>query len=88
MWRMVDVTADLDRVRVRAEGRVVAEHARLWARGTTVTDPAHVETAARLRKQFQHPRPVLAAEDELVRDLGDYDRAFGLSGLASEGEVS
>ncbi len=44
--RIVDVTADLDRVRVRAEGRVVADHARVWARGTTITDPAHVETAA------------------------------------------
>ena len=76
--RIVDVAADLDRVRVRAEGRIVAEHTRLWARGTTVTDPAHVQTAARLRTQFQHPRPASAADD-LVRDLADYDRAFGLA---------
>jgi hypothetical protein len=76
---MVDVTADLDRVRVRAEGRVVAEHVRVWARGTTITDPAHVETAARLRKQFQQPHAV-AAGDDLVRDLADYDHAFGLTG--------
>ncbi len=54
--RMVDVAADLERVRVRAEGRIVAEHARVWARGTTITDPAHVQTAAWLRKQFQQPR--------------------------------
>jgi Helix-turn-helix domain of resolvase len=81
--RMVDVTADLDRVRVRAEGRVVAEHVRVWARGTTITDAAHVETAARLRKQFQQPRAV-AAGDDLVRDLGDYDRAFGLSDLLTD----
>ena len=33
--RMVEVAADLDRVRVRAEGRVVAEHTRVWARGST-----------------------------------------------------
>jgi uncharacterized protein (DUF427 family) len=46
---MVDVTADLDRVRVRADGRIVADHARAWARGTTITDPAHVEQAALLR---------------------------------------
>jgi transposase len=77
--RMVDVAADLDRVRVRAEGRIVAEHPRVWARGTTVTDPAHVETAARLRKQYQQPRAVAAAGDDLIRDLGDYDRAFGLN---------
>jgi hypothetical protein len=81
--RMVDVAADLDRVRVRCEGRVVAEHARVWARGTTLTDPVHVETAAWLRKQLQQPRAVAAAGDDLaqdlVRDLSDYDRAFGLT---------
>jgi Helix-turn-helix domain of resolvase len=76
--RMVDVSADLERVRVRAEGRVVAEHTRVWARGTTVTDPAHVQTAAALRKRFQQPR-TSAAGDDLARDLGDYDRAFGLA---------
>lgn len=79
--RMVDVAADLDRVRIRAEGRIVAEHHRVWARGMTITDPAHVQTAAWLRKQFQQPRAVAAsgtAGDDLVRDLGDYDRAFGL----------
>ena len=77
--RMVDVAADLERVRVRAEGRIVAEHVRVWARGTTVTDPAHVEAAAWLRKQFQQPRAVVSSGDDLVRDLSDYDRAFGLA---------
>ncbi|MGI8625987.1 MAG: hypothetical protein ACR2J5_05365 [Geodermatophilaceae bacterium] len=33
-------------------------HARVWARGTTITDPAYVEVAAWLRKQFQQPRAV------------------------------
>jgi hypothetical protein len=77
--RLVDVSADLERVRVRAGGRLVADHARLWARGTTVTDPAHVQAAALLRKQFQQPRPVRGVDD-LHRDLADYDRAFGLTG--------
>ena len=76
--RMVDVTADLDRVRVRCEGRIVAEHVRVWARGTTVTDPVHVQTAAWLRKQYQQPRVVAADGQDLNRDLADYDRAFGL----------
>ena len=76
--RMVDVSADLDRVRVRLDGRIVADHARVWARGATVTDPAHVETARGMREQFQQPRPGPA--DDLHRDLADYDRAFGLSG--------
>jgi Mu transposase, C-terminal domain/Helix-turn-helix domain of resolvase len=77
--RMVDVAADLERVRVRCEGRIVAEHDRVWARGITVTDPAHVQTAAWLRKQFQQPRAVVSDLDDLVRDLGEYDRAFGLT---------
>ena len=79
--RLVDVSADLERVRVRAGGRIDADHSRVWARGTTITDPAHVEIAARLRTQFQQPRPVHLADD-LTRDLGDYDRAFGLTGEA------
>ena len=83
---MVDVAADLERVRVRCEGRIVSEHTRVWARGTTLTDPAHVETAAWLRKQFQQPRPVAAAGDDLSRDLADYDRAFGLHDSASDGD--
>jgi hypothetical protein len=76
--RMVEVAGDLDRVRVRAGGRLVAEHPRVWARGTTITDPAHVEEAARLRKQFQQPRTAAGAAEDLTRDLSDYDRAFGL----------
>jgi hypothetical protein len=76
--RLVDVTADLDRVKVKAGGRIVADHARVWARGSTITDPAHVETARQLREQFQQPRQVHPIDD-LTRDLADYDRAFGLS---------
>lgn len=81
--RMVDVAADLDRVRVSLEGRVVGDHARVWARGTTVADPEHVATARSLREHFHQPRAV--ADDDLARDLADYDRAFGLT---SDGEVA
>ncbi|MBG6109069.1 hypothetical protein IWX88_002740 [Frigoribacterium sp. CG_9.8] len=77
--RLVDVTADLERVRVRLGGRVITEHARVWARGSTITDAAHVATARRLREQFQSPRAI-TIDDELTRDLADYDRAFGLTG--------
>jgi transposase len=77
--RMVDAHADLDRVEVRLDGRLVAEHPRVWARGLTITDTGHVATAARLRQQFQQPRSQ-AADEGLVRDLADYDRAFGLEG--------
>jgi hypothetical protein len=75
--RLVDVTADLDRVRARTDGAVVADHARVWARGSTVTDPGHAAAARRLRREYQQPaRP--ASAGDLVRDLADYDRAFGL----------
>ena len=55
--RFVDVTADLARVEVRHEGRLVAAHDRVWARGMTITDPAHVAAAKVLREQYQQPRP-------------------------------
>ena len=76
--RKIDISADLDHVRVRLGDWMVAEHHRAWTRQATITDPAHVETAARLREQFQTPRPVTAADDGLIRDLADYDRAFGI----------
>ena len=44
---------------------------------TNLTDPAHVQAAAALRHQFQAGSPP-AAGDQLVRDLADYDRAFGV----------
>jgi hypothetical protein len=81
--RFVDVSADLSRVEVRQEGRLVAVHDRVWARGMTLTDPVHVAAAKMLREQFQRPRPA-SPDEAMVRDLADYDRAFGLIG----GEVA
>jgi transposase len=91
--RFVDVTADLSRVEVRHEGRLVAAHDRLWARGMTITDPVHVAAAKVLREEFQRPRHPVDPDDVLVRDLADYDRAFGLidGGLTedlTDGEVA
>jgi hypothetical protein len=83
--RIVDVSGDLDRVAVRADGRMVADHTRVWARGRTITDPAHVRTARRLREEFRQPRPPDPAIG-LARDLADYDRAFGL--VTGDGEVA
>lgn len=77
----VDVAADLDTVRVRHGGRLVADHPRRWARGMTVTDPAHVSAAAALRHAYQHTDPHQGSRSEaagLVRDLTDYDKAFGI----------
>ena len=76
--RFVDVTADLAKVEVRHEGRLVAVHDRVWARGQTIADLAHVAAAKVLREQYQRPRPAADPDAGLVRDLADYDRAFGL----------
>lgn len=65
--RFVDVTADLTRVEVRHEGRFVAAHERAWARGMTITGPAHVTAAKVLREQFQPPRPAAVEHEGLVR---------------------
>lgn len=54
----------------------------------TITDPAHVAAAKHLREQYQQPRPATDPHDGLVRDLADYDRAFGLveTALVGTGE--
>jgi transposase len=79
--RRVELAADLDRVRVWCDGRLVADHARCWARHQTLSDPAHLQAAARLR----HQRAALGATDARhdvdqvqLRCLADYDAAFGL----------
>ena len=81
----MEVTADLDRVKTRADGCLVADHVRAWARSTTVTDPVHLQTARRLRNDYR--KPGAAGEpDDLSRDLADYDRAFGLG--TADGQVA
>lgn len=86
--RLVDVTASPTRVTVTCDGALVAEHARSWAGGATVTDPAHVATAKVLRRDYWDARrqaetdarqrgrsgPVHEVER---RRLGDYDALFG-----------
>ena len=76
--RMVDVVTDLERVVVRLDGRVVADHPRSWGNALTITDPVHVVAAARLREAFQQPRTVPVETAVVLRDLADYDIAFGV----------
>ncbi|MFC0316186.1 IS21 family transposase [Gordonia phosphorivorans] len=73
----VDVSADLETVKVRHGGRLIAVHQRRWARHMVVADPEHVAIAGTLRTAFQQPVTRPEAET-MVRDLADYDRAFGL----------
>jgi transposase len=76
--RRVELAADLDRVRAVCDGQLVADHARCWARHQTLSDPAHLEAAARLRRdRAARPRPV--SDEVELRCLADYDAAFGLN---------
>jgi transposase len=75
--RRVEVTADLDRVRVWCDGRLVADHERCWARHQTISDPDHLDAAARLRAEHRSVTRDEPAEVQL-RCLADYDTAFGL----------
>jgi transposase len=81
--RRVEVVADLDAVREFSEGRLVADHARSWARHQTVTDPAHAQAAAVLRREHrQHlaARALRPAETDVEqRPLSSYDVALGLT---------
>ncbi|MDQ0674002.1 hypothetical protein QFZ36_001563 [Pseudarthrobacter siccitolerans] len=48
--RIVDVEADLEKVTVSADSRLLASHERRWARHRIFTDPEHVDKAASLRR--------------------------------------
>lgn len=75
--QLVEVGTTLAQVTVTRSGRLLAAHDRCWAARQTLTDPTHVQAAAVLGHQFQAGPPP-AAGDQLVRDLADYDRAFGV----------
>jgi transposase len=90
--QLVEVSTTLTQVTVSRAGRLLAAHDRCWAARQTLTDPAHVHAAAALRRQFQAGPPPATAGDQLVRDLSDYDRAFGVdfttAAVTSDGEVA
>jgi transposase len=77
--RRVEVIADLHRVKVLCDGRVVADHERIWAKHQTISADEHVTAARALRAQrVGLLRPAPAAEVE-IRSLSDYDTALGLT---------
>lgn len=80
--RRIDVTADLDRVRVFCAGRAVADHRRVWAKHQTVTDVEHLTAARALRRdRLELLRGGSAVETEVEqRRLTDYDAAVGIDG--------
>jgi transposase len=78
--RRIEVAADLHRVRVFCDGRLVGDHERIWAKHQTITDPAHLSAARALRRErLELVRPPAQSEVE-QRDLAVYDTALGTDG--------
>ena len=75
--RRVEVIADLDRVQAFCDGRLVADHARVWARHQSLTLPEHDTAAKQLRRDRIDRTLPVAETDVQVRDLSDYDTALG-----------
>ena len=83
--RRIEVVADLARVRAFCDGRVVANHQRIWAKHQTLTDPEHLAAARAMRRdrlELIHSRTAdRTAEPEVEqRRLADYDVALGTDG--------
>jgi transposase len=78
--RRIEVTAGLHRVRVFCDGKVVADHERIWAWHQTVSDPGHIAAARALRRERVGVLRPVAEPDVEQRSLSDYDTALGLDG--------
>jgi transposase len=80
--RRIEVIADLDRVRVFCDGKIVADHERVWAWHQSITDPEHRAAADMLRRhRIGALRPVGEHPDQITveqRTLSDYDTALGV----------
>ncbi|HEV3497111.1 MAG TPA: IS21 family transposase, partial [Actinomycetes bacterium] len=77
--RRIEIIADLARVRARCDGKLVADHERIWAWHQTISDPGHVAAAKALRRNrigLLRPAPEPEVEQ---RCLADYDTALGVT---------
>jgi transposase len=79
--RRIEVRADLNVVQALCEGRMVADHERIWARHQTISDPAHVAAGRALRRERIAVLHSVAELDVEHRALSDYDTALGIDGL-------
>jgi transposase len=78
--RRIEIVADLGRVKVFCDGRVVADHERAWAKHQTISDPEHLAAAKLLRgERIGILRPAPEPDIE-IRCLADYDNALGIDG--------
>jgi transposase len=76
--RRIEVVTDLDRVRAYCDGKLVADHPRIWAKHQSLTAPEHEAAAKQLRRdRIGLLRPAPEPEVE-IRCLGDYDTALGI----------
>jgi transposase len=81
--RLVEVVADPEQVTVTCGGRLVAQHARCWAAHQTITDPAHAQAAAVLRRSKMQAVTAPADLEVEQRSLSDYDALLGLEGVVA-----
>jgi transposase len=78
--RRIQVVADLARVRALCEGRVAADHERIWAKHQTISADEHVTAARALRAaRIGLLRPTPTEDQVEIRPLSDYDAALGLT---------
>jgi transposase len=78
--RRIEVIADLARVRAVCDGRLVADHDRVWGWHQTISDPEHVAAANALRAERVGVLRPVAEPDVQIRCLNDYDILLGLDG--------
>jgi transposase len=81
--RRIEITADLHRVRAAYDGRLVADHERIWGWHQTISDPEHVAAAWALRRERVGVLRPVAEPDVQIRCLDDYDNALGLDGTVA-----
>ena len=78
--RRIEVVADLERVRAFCDGRLVADHERIWGWHQTISDPDHLAAAKALRRERVGVLRPVPEPDVQIRCLDDYDTALGLDG--------
>jgi transposase len=87
--RFIDVHAGLTSVSFTCAGQDVGVHDRCWDVRRTITDPAHVATAAVLRTAYRNRTTVTGPAARAgaavgVRALSEYDDLFGVTVPAPE----
>jgi transposase len=82
--RRIQARADLSRLQVWCEGRLVADHQRVWARHQTVSELDHLLAARLLRRDRVEVLHPIQTEVE-VRNLTVYDTTLGLLTGADDG---